>query len=181
MNPDEARSALEALIFASATPLSREEARRILDIPPETIHVLFCQLRDLYRERDAGITLQELAGGYQFVSVGRWAEFVAQLGRAPRQSGLSPAALETLAIIAYRQPITRAEIESLRGVRADSALGTLEDHGLIREVGRKDAPGRPIMYGTTDSFLVSFGLKSLYDLPPLPDPADPEAADGETA
>lgn len=177
MNPTEAKSLLEALIYASPTPLRREEAARVMEVDPDTVQSLFHELRDSYRARSAGIVLQETAGAYQFVTNPEWAEFVAQLGRTPRQATLTPAALETLAIIAYRQPITRAEIEALRGVRADSALGTLEEHGLIRDVGRKDAPGRPIMFGTTEVFLHAFGLRSLYELPPLPEPTPDTDAD----
>jgi len=94
---------------------------------------------------------------------------VEKLHQTPRNVGLSPAAIETLAIIAYKQPITRAEIEALRGVRVDSAITTLLERGLIREAGRKDAPGRPILYGTTQKFLQYFGLNDLRELPALED------------
>ncbi len=99
------------------------------------------------------------------------AGWVARLGRAPRQAPLSPAALETLAIVAYRQPVTRAEIEAVRGVHSDSALRTLEERGLVRETGRRETLGRPVEYGTTAGFLAAFGLRGLEELPPLPEGA----------
>ncbi len=169
MNIHEAKSVLEALIFAAPAPVTLRELAGVLELHENTVKVLVQQLRDDYHAKKGGMILQEVAGGWQFCTNPAFAPYVAQLGRPPRNTPLSQAALETLAIIAYRQPITRAEIEAIRGVRVDSALTTLEERQLICEVGRKDAVGRPILYGTTEAFLQSFGLRDLKDLPPLPE------------
>lgn len=167
MNITEAKAALEALIFAAVEPLSPKEAARILGLDENTVRLLVSQLQEFYRGTERGILLQEVAGGFQFVTKPVFAAFVAQLGREERPQTLSPAALETLAIIAYQQPVSKAEIEEIRGVRVDGVLTTLLERGLIEEIGRKEAPGRPILYGTTPEFLRLFGLKDLSELPPL--------------
>ncbi|MDI3281392.1 MAG: SMC-Scp complex subunit ScpB [Bacillota bacterium] len=167
MNPSEARAILEALIFAAVEPLPVEKAARILGLDEATVRRLAEQIKADCQAPDRGLTLEEVAGGLQLVTKPQYAPYLAQLGRADRPTALTPAALETLAIIAYRQPVSKAEIEEIRGVRVEGVLHNLEERGFIVEVGRKDAPGRPILYGTTELFLKAFGLRSLADLPPL--------------
>lgn len=179
MNPQEALRLLEALVFASRDPLTPKVAAQVTGLDPATVSNLLRRLADEYGSRKAGVALEEVAGGWRMVTAPDLADAVARLGRAPRQASLSPAALETLAIVAYRQPVTKAEVEEIRGVHSDSALSTLEERGLIRETGRRAGVGRPVEYGTTDAFLCAFGLRSLADLPALADPDTDPQREGE--
>lgn len=167
MNLSEAKAVIEALIFASSEPLSLKEIAGIMQINEHTIEQLLIDLIDEYEQAQKGIRIQVIAGGYHFMTAPACAEYVEKLKKIPRSSPLSQAALETLAIIAYRQPITRAEIEALRGVRVESSLTTLLEKELIQEAGRRETPGRPILYTITTHFLKHFGLNSLDDLPPI--------------
>lgn len=167
----------EALLFASAEPLPLRRLAALMGLDERDVRELVEELRREMNAPGRGLMLQEAAGGYQLVTRPEVAQYVEQLAQ-PRPSGLSHAALETLAIIAYRQPVTRAEVEALRGVSIDSALGTLLERRLVREVGRKEAPGRPILYGTTREFLLYFGLTDVADLPGV---SEAEAAPDTTA
>ncbi|MGQ9778820.1 MAG: SMC-Scp complex subunit ScpB [Bacillota bacterium] len=169
MNLARARAGLEALIFVSPEPISAKTLAEVLGLAEHTVRHMVADLIEEYRAAQRGIQIVECAGGYLFLTNPACAEFVEKLARAPRHVPLSPAALETLAIIAYRQPITRAEIEHLRGVKVESALNTLLERNLVEEVGRREGPGRPILYGTTKEFLRYFGLRDLSELPPLED------------
>lgn len=169
MNLIKARAVIEALVFASSEPVRLKELAEILEINEHTVRQLLADITEDYHHNRRGIQIVEIAQGYQFVTHPECAEYVEKLRQNPRQIGLSPAAIETLAIIVYKQPITRAEVEALRGVRVDSALATLVERDLIREAGRKDAPGKPILYATTHKFLTYFGLKDLKELPSLED------------
>lgn len=158
---------LEALIFVSEDPISFDKMAGVLpDCPKKKLKELLAELGKDYEERGGALEIVEVANGYQFRTR---AEFAPWLGRFQRQkfARLSRAALETLAIVAYRQPVTRAEAESIRGVDSGAVLGTLLERGLLRILGRKEVPGRPILYGTTQEFLELFGLKNLKDLPTL--------------
>ncbi|WP_376792897.1 SMC-Scp complex subunit ScpB [Thermoflexus sp.] len=169
--PLEAR--VEALLFVAGDPPSIAQLARALKVPPEAVEGALNALQEHLKTR--GLRLQRMGDRVQLVTAPEAAEDVRcflGLEAAPR---LSTAALETLAIIAYRQPITRAEIEAIRGVNCDGVLRTLLAKGLIEEVGRAEGPGRPILYGTTFLFLQHFGLRSLDELPPL----DGAEADGE--
>jgi len=127
-----------------------------------------------YRDRDGGIHIVEIANGYQMVTNPRYAPWIKKFMGAQPSNKLSMPALETLAIIAYRQPIIKAEIEQIRGVNSDGVIKTLLERRLIRIMGRKEAPGRPLLYGTTREFLQYFGLKDLTELPTLKDLAREE-------
>lgn len=166
-------SALEALLFAVGSDgLEVKHIAHILECSETDALSLCHQLAAVYDERSSGISLQQVADTWQMMTRPEYAPYLKRMAQAPMQSGLSAAALEVLAIVSYKQPITRAEIDDIRGVQSDRAVATLVHRQLIREVGRQDAPGRPILFGTTDTFLRSFGLNSLSDLPPLPeDPA----------
>lgn len=136
--------------------VSEEEVRRALE-----------QLDRLLQESQRGIQLAEVAGGFMLVTRARFFPYLRRLAPSSRPAPLSAAALETLAVIAYRQPLTRAEIEAIRGVNCESALSTLLERGLIEVAGHRQAPGRPALYRTTRKFLETFGLRSLEDLPPV--------------
>jgi segregation and condensation protein B len=143
--------------------------------PSRRVQAALNELRSSLRER--GIALREIGGGYRLHSNPECREEVERY-LLPPKTYMSPASLETLAIVAYLQPVTRAEIESIRGVNVDGVMSTLEQRQLIRELGRKDGVGRPILYGTTTQFLESFGLRSLDELPPLPENA-PRRVNGQ--
>lgn len=163
MTLEETYRIIEGLIFAAPYPLTVKEISEITEIDEKIVQRLIEDVAARYE--NSGIMLRCVAGGYQFVTRPDLKEWVEKLGRKIVNTPLSASALETLAIIAYQQPVTRSEIEQIRGVRADSAINTLLERELIRELGRKDGPGRPIVFGTTDKFLMEFNLKSLDDLP----------------
>lgn len=169
MNLIIARAAIEALIFASSEPLTVKSIAEILEISEHTVKQIITDLLAEYHSEKRGIQLVEVANGYQFLTHPECALYVERLQKVPRNVGLSQAAIETLAIVAYKQPITRAEIESLRGVRAESSLTTLLEKKLIEEAGRKEVAGRPILYATSQQFLKYFGLNSLEELPAIPE------------
>lgn len=155
---------IESLVFVSDKPLSAGEIARIARADTRDVRRLLEALRDEYRGR--GVQLEEVAGGWQFRSSPVNAPFVRELLQA-KPVRLTRAQMETLAIVAYRQPITRPEIDEIRGVDSGSALKVLLERDLVRMLGRKEDVGRPVLYGTTNYFLEFFGLKSLRDLPTL--------------
>lgn len=160
-------AALEALLFVAKDPLPSERLGEILELDQAKIKELIFELRDRYRLDDScGLKLLEINGGYKLGTKPEMARYIETLYKQPAQM-LSNAALEVLSIIAYKQPVTRGEVDFIRGVQSDRALATLVDKGLVKDVGRKDGPGRPILYGTTEQFLLHFGLRSLEDLPNL--------------
>jgi segregation and condensation protein B len=158
---------LEALLFACAEPVPTSELARVLSISISLVDEALAQLDSKYKSVEYGFMLDYVGGGARLVSKPEYASLIVELLRPVRSGGLSQAGLETLAIVAYKQPVTRADIEAIRGVRAEAALGSLLERDLVEECGRKDAPGRPILYRTTSRFLIEFGLNSLHDLPPL--------------
>ena len=157
--------ALECLLFVADRPLSPKELGEMLEVEPDRVCALADRLAADYQGR--GLEIARIAGGYQMCTRPQYSEFVARL-HEPHRFRLSRASMETLAIIAYRQPMTRPEMEAVRGVNCDSVIDTLLDRGLVRERGRRTTPGRPMTYGTTPEFLAQFGLDSLTDLPELP-------------
>ena len=161
------KAVIEALIFASDAPLALEKIRIILpEVEKNEIKEALDKIILEYDERQSGIYLQEVAGGFQFRTRPELSPWVKKL-KSTKPHSLSPAAMETLAIVAYKQPIVKSEIESIRGVDVGAPLKGLLDKKLIRIVGRKDVPGKPIIYGTTRKFLEVFNLKDLMDLPNL--------------
>lgn len=161
------KAVVEALILASEAPLALEKIGSILeDVEKPEVKKAVEELIADYNERNSGIYLTEVAGGFQFRTRPEMSLWVKKL-KGTKPTSLSAAALETLAIIAYRQPIVKSEIESIRGVDASAPLKGLLDKNLIRIVGRKDVPGKPIIYGTTKKFLEVFNLKNLSELPTL--------------
>jgi len=164
---DNIPAVIEALIFASESPLPLEKICAVLDGVDKTeVKDALDKLIAAYEERQSGISIQEVAGGFQFRTRPELALWIKKL-KGTKPGSLSPAALETLAIVAYRQPIVKAEIETVRGVDVSAPLKGLLEKKLIRIMGRKDAPGKPIIYGTTKKFLEVFNLKELTDLPTM--------------
>lgn len=164
--PDEAKSIIEALLFVTSEPLTIKTIAEILERSEKDVRSLLREIKADCERDGRGYCLLEVAGGFSFATRTEHSYYVEKLVK-PRLNTLSQAALETLAIIAYRQPITRSEIDEIRGVKSDSAIATLVERGLIQEIGKKDAPGRPSLFGTTADFLKYFGLRSLDDLPEL--------------
>ncbi|MTH52229.1 SMC-Scp complex subunit ScpB [Bacillus mangrovi] len=164
------KSITEALLFAAGDEgLSLKQLMNALEAEEHTVRYILSDLEAGYQHQDRGIVMTEVAGVYQLTTKKEHAPYLKKLVESPGNQSLSQAALETLAIIAYRQPLTRLEIEEIRGVKTERPLQTLVSKALIKEVGRAEGTGRAILYGTTDEFLEHFGLKSLDDLPPLPD------------
>ena len=167
MEREELRSIVESLLFVAEGPLTIQRLGEVLeDVEKDDIRTVAEELRAELESNRRGVRLVEVAGGYQLRTAKVNADWVKKLlGGRPARMGR--ATLETLAIIAYRQPITRAEIEAIRGVDVDGVINTLLDRSLIRAVARKDVPGRPFLYGTTPEFLQLFNLKDLTHLPTL--------------
>lgn len=158
---------LEALLFVSEAPLSLERIEELLDgCSRAEVSRLLADLQERYRDRDRGVVVTEVAGGYRLTTKSEAAPWIQRL-RGSKPARLSRAALETLAIIAYKQPITKPEVEVIRGVMVDGVLKTLVERDLVRILGRKAEVGRPILYGTSRSFLEYFGFKDLSELPTL--------------
>lgn len=166
MSENNLKSVIEALLFVSDKPLTVETIKSVLDnLDNAEINGLLAELSAEYEQENRGVRIIQVAGGFQMITPPSVAPFLKKLYKQRRTERLSLPALETLAIIAYKQPITRLEIESLRNVNIDGVIKTLLDKDLIRVSGRKKAPGRPKVYGTSRQFLEYFGLKSLEELP----------------
>jgi segregation and condensation protein B len=146
--------------------VSAQQVAEVTDTSLREVEAALASLEERYRSRGSALQVQKVAGGYQVATRPEFAPYIEKLLR-PKPQPLSRAALETLAVVAYLQPLTRAEIEAVRGVDCDAVLRTLIERRLVREVGRKDALGRPILYGTTPEFLRLLGLEDLGQLPPL--------------
>ncbi|MEZ8218828.1 condensin subunit ScpB [Candidatus Fervidibacteria bacterium JGI MDM2 SSWTFF-3-K9] len=162
---EQLKKALECVLFVATKPLPLEEVARILQVPLDEALMLLNELAVEY-ERRSGLAIVEVAGGWRMVTRPEFAPYIARL-HPPQRIRLSRGSLEVLAIIAYHQPITRPEIEQLRGVDSSAAIQSLLEHGLIQIVGYKETVGRPRLYATTPKFLELFGLRSLDELPPL--------------
>jgi segregation and condensation protein B len=169
MSDKDLRAAVEALLFASERPLTPEEMKHAFadGVSAADIRGAIEELRSEYDNDARGFRMYEIAGGFQLASDIRFAETLKRFYQSREKKKISQAGLETLSVIAYRQPVTRAEIEAIRGVNVDGAVRTLMEKGMIRISGRKEVPGRPILYGTTQEFLEHFGLRSVQELPPL--------------
>ncbi len=164
MNTD---AILESLLFVSGDGITITQLSEILNISADEVQEQIQKLKEFYETNNRGITVAQYDAYVQLKTVEENFSYVAQLAESKRKLPLSPAALETLSIVAYHQPVTRSSIEFIRGVNCDGPMGKLLERGLIEEHGRLDAPGRPILYVTTKEFLRSFGLNSLTDLPDM--------------
>jgi segregation and condensation protein B len=164
---EENKTIIEALIFASDNPLSADRVAEIIpDIKKDEINRLIHELMREYEERRGGLYMQEVAGGFQFRSRENMGSWINRM-KGGKSLMLSPAAMETLAVVAYRQPVVKAEIDRVRGVDVSGSLRGLLEKKFVRIMGRKDVPGKPIIYGTTKKFLEVFNLKDLSELPTL--------------
>ena len=157
---------VEALLFASDTPLEAERIREVLDLSDvDEARSLVDALRARYVAADSALAIAEVGGGFRMVTRPEIAPWLLKLAKTRTRARLSRPALETLAIVGYRQPVSRPEVDAIRGVNSEAVLDNLLERRLIRIAGRKEAPGRPFMYETTREFLVAFGLRDLGDLP----------------
>lgn len=159
--------AIEGILIAAMEPVEASLLSQLLEIPVSTVDELCDRLARAYVEGGHGFQLAKVAGGYRLQSDPGVAGYVERFVLDSQQSRISPAALETLSIIAYKQPISRAQVASIRGVDPDAVIRTLQARGYVAEVGRDEGPGQAIMYGTTSVFLERMGLMSLADLPPI--------------
>ncbi|MCC6155070.1 MAG: SMC-Scp complex subunit ScpB [Candidatus Hydrogenedentes bacterium] len=165
---DETRQAIHALLFVSDRPVSADRLSEALgDVDKEVVVNLLDELRGELESNGAPYQLREIAGGYQLVTSSLFAPYIRRMLQIKKSNKLSKTALETLAIIAYKQPVTRAEVESVRGVSVAYAFDTLQEKKLIKVSGVAEVPGRPKLYRTTEEFLVHFGIKSLKELPSM--------------
>lgn len=162
------KGALEAILFANGDPVQPEQIMSILPIDQEDLEDLLVELARDFEERQSGLQLQRIAGGYQLVTRPEFYVYVEKLAQVVDRK-LSAPAMETLSIIAFKQPVTKQEIEQIRGVRTERIIAKLLEQDLICEVGRKETIGRPIVYGTTATFLKCFGLNDIRELPELPE------------
>ncbi len=169
MEENNLKSAVEALIFASEKPITVEQLKKVLELDAAGINKIVAELRSDYEAANRGIRIIEIAGGFQMITNSSFAPFLKKLFKNRYREKLSKPALESLAIIAYKQPLTKTEIESLRNVNVDGVMKSLVEKNLIRICGRKKVPGRPFVFGTTREFLEHFGLKSLQELPKMED------------
>lgn len=180
MDTEELKAVIEGLLFVSGD--EGIEAKQLAQIVEVDVDMLIDVLEDMkydFKRQKRGIQIVEIAGCYQLTTLPEHAAYFEKLAYSPTHASLSQAALETLAIVAYKQPITRAEVEEVRGVKSERAIHTLVNKSLIKEVGRKEGTGRAILYGTTKQFLDYFGLNSLEDLPPIPEDVDASQVEQE--
>ena len=169
-------SLIEAMLFVSGEPIMLAALKSVMDIPEPDIKQAIDELIAEYQERDRGIIIMEVAQGYQMVTNPLYAKLLRKFTNTAASNKLSMPALETLAIVAYKQPLIKAEVEQIRGVNSDGVIKSLLDKRLIKIVGQKEAPGKPMLYGTTKEFLQYFGLKDLTELPTLRELTREEAA-----
>lgn len=171
---------IEAMLFAAGEPVEAAKIAEILELDVENVTKMLASLADIYEERNSGISLIRIDGKYQLCTKEEYADDVRKLLEIKKNTPLSQAAFEVLAIIAYNKTVTKSFIEQIRGVDCSGSIANLVQKGLIEEKGRLDLPGRPLVYGTTDRFLRCFSLNSLEDLPDLPKPDEAEKENGQT-
>ncbi len=178
LEDQELKSAIEALLFVSGTPLSTDKLKNVLEeATTEQIEAQLQALRQEYDDRGAGVMLAEVAGGHQFATRPENAAWIRKFKSVKVSTKLSKPALETLAIVAYKQPLTRSEVEAIRGVNIGGIIRNLMERRLVKIVGKKDVPGKPTLYGTTLEFLQYFGLKDLSSMPTLKEFQELEAVE----
>lgn len=158
---------LEAILFTMGESVDIHKLAEVIDENVKTTRDILQRLKERYDEEERGITITEFENAYQMCTNGAYYDYLIKIAKAPRKYILTETLLETLSIVAYKQPVTRLDIEKIRGVSCDHAVNKLIEYDLITEVGRLDAPGRPLLFGTTEQFLRSFGVSSLEELPEL--------------
>ena len=167
MEIEKMQSAIEAILFTMGDSVELEKLASAIGHDEETTRKLIHNMMDKYEAADRGIRIIELDNAYQLCTKKEMYEYLIRIARTPRKYSLSDTLLETLSIIAYKQPVTKLEIEKIRGVKSDHAVNKLVEYGLVEETGRLDAPGRPLLFGTTEEFLRRFSVHSLDELPVL--------------
>ena len=173
------KSALESMMFVWGQPLEAKAAADVFNITKQEAYDLFKELQTEYEQEGLGIVIREVNKAFQFVTREENADYIERLCTPVKARKLSQSALEVLAIVAYKQPVTKGEIEAIRGIKCDRVMEGLMKKDLVCEKGRSDAVGRPILYGTTDTFLKNFGFSSLKELPPIDDIEGVMAVDAE--
>lgn len=173
------KSAFESMMFVWGEPLDVKAAADVFDITKQEAYDLFKELQEEYEQEGRGIVIREVNKAFQFVTREENADYIEHLCTPVKARKLSQSALEVLAIVAYKQPVTKGEIEAIRGIKCDRVMEGLMKKDLVCEKGRSDAVGRPILYGTTDTFLKNFGFSSLKELPPIDDIEGVMAVDAE--
>ena len=173
------KSALESMMFVWGEPLDVKTAADVFNMNRQEIYDCFLELKKEYEQEGRGIVIREVNKAFQFVTREENADYIERLCTPVKARRLSQSALEVLAIVAYKQPVTKGEIEAIRGIKCDRVMDGLIRKELVCEKGRSDAVGRPILYGTTDAFLKNFGFSSLKELPPIDDLEGVMAADVE--
>ena len=163
------KSALESLMFVWGQPLNVREAAEMFNVPWREIYDNMKELQEEYEEQGRGIRIREIDKSFQFCTAPENGEYIERFCTPTREKKLSQSALEVLALVAYKQPVTKGEIEAVRGIRCDRVIEGLTKKNLIAEVGRSTSVGRPVLYGTTDEFLRQFGFETLKDLPAIED------------
>ncbi len=167
MDRREAEAAIEAILFAVGDSVETDKIAKAIEQDPETTKKIIYHMMERYREEDRGIQIMELEDAYQLCTKSELYEYLIRVAKQPRKPVLTDVVMETLSIIAYKQPITKLEIEKIRGVKCDHAVNKLIEYNLVKELGRLDAPGRPLLFGTTEEFLRHFGMHSLDELPEM--------------
>jgi segregation and condensation protein B len=165
MNEKKMMAVIEAVLFAMGESVEISKLCMVLDSTPVELRLLITKMNDKYKKEDRGIYILELEDSLQLCTKPELYEYLIKIAKAPRKLSMSDTLLETLSIIAYKQPVTRVEIEKIRGVSCEHAINRLVEFNLVQELGRMDAPGRPLLFGTTEEFLRTFGVKSLGELP----------------
>ena len=160
-------SGIEGILFAMGDAVTVAELSKALDLPAEECKAMVESLAQQYKEENRGIQIIKINDGYQMCTSKEVYDYSIKLAKQPKKYVLTEVLLETLSIVAYKQPVTKAEIEKIRGVSSDHAVNRLVEFGLVQELGRLDAPGRPMLFGTTDDFLRAFGISSVEELPVL--------------
>ncbi len=158
-------AALEAILFTMGGAVELGKLAAAIDVPKEFTKVILGRLADKYKDEESGLQLIELDGAYQLCTKPQLYDYLIRIAKMPKKYVLTDVQIETLSIIAYKQPVTKAEIENIRGVSSDHAVNRLVEYGLVCESGRLNAPGRPILFRTTEEFLRVFGIQSLDELP----------------
>lgn len=167
MEREQQKAVLESILFTMGESVEVDRLASVIEEDKKVTREILQEMKAEFDNRVCGITLLELGDSFQMCTKGEMYEYLIKIAKTPRKYVMTDTLLETLSIIAYKQPITRLEIEKIRGVSCDHAVNRLVEFGLITEVGRMDAPGRPLLFGTTEEFLRSFGVKSLEELPEL--------------
>lgn len=178
MRLSELEAVVESLLFIAGDAVPLASIAQTIELDKATAKAIVQALADKYEKEKRGIRIVEIDGAYQMCTAAECFEYIRNMYKSPQRQGLTQSLMETLAIVAYKQPITRASIEEIRGVSSDHAVTKLIEKRLICEVGRGDTPGRPILLGTSNEFLRYFGFKSIGELPPLEEKAEADAENG---